>query len=225
LSVKALEGCTESFTIKADDQRVGGGDTGEKIWVAVGTYDIIFNSVLRHKVIREDVVIRESEETIVDFTQELGALLVAGYPELARTLKYSVYQDDSKLNYSSLSVDRPYCVLPGTYTIDFWLLAQEEDAFEVEIRMGERTVVEPDTWPKQVGYMSFADGGTSFRIFDRQTGEPVGYLGGYAAQGGWMVAGVYNIVLTKPYPGFPYENVEIIPGEEIVLDLPEAPSP
>ena len=225
LSVKTLEGCDSSFAVKEDNEIIGTFAAGAETPIAAGTYDIVLYNDFRQEPITKSVVIREGEETLVDFTQELGALLTSRYPRIAKPLHYDVFQGgDSLIEFRS--VGKRYCVLPGIYTIEFTLMAWEM-SFEVEIPAGEVTVVRPETWPKQLGLMAFSETVRSLQIMDQQTGDPVGHAAGYAwvDRTYWMVAETYKIVVKDPYFGLTYENVEIKPGEETVLQLTDQSSP
>jgi len=232
LSVKTLEGCDNSFDIKVGDQRIGGGNAGAKTLVAAGIYDVVFNSDFGEKPIEKGVIVRKGEETVVDFTQKLGMFRLTGYPQREEPLIYWLVQ-----SHYDMYVSKSYCVVPSVYKVNLVPLGGEM-IFDAEVKAGKETIIGPETWPKQLGLISFKDScgygqAPRFRAYDSMTGSQVASndsigISGFAYFGRcpyWIVAGTYRIVISDPYPGLTYDNVEIRAGEETVLKLPETPSP
>jgi hypothetical protein len=193
--VRVLEECNnKSFSIQADGLAIGGGQANTTIPVGEGTYDIIFtNDFDLGKLMTQTVEIQKGEETVVDFTDELGAVLLTNYPAISLSLPFYA---NAELSNKYLFVDEHYCASIGMHTIRLLgsylasagyntnyvvtvgLFDDSEMTFDIEVRDEEQTIIGPDMWPRQLGVVSFAppvQDGMSLKVFDLQTGEQLDY--------------------------------------------------
>lgn len=225
---------------------MGSGEVGAKTLVSIGTYDIVLHSDFEAKPISKSILIRAGEETVVDITQELGVLQLADHPQFKQRLTYHLYSHGEEVGLTHLSIGIQYCGVPGEYQIRFRpreyirsdniftsgffitnaLFPEDKVGFDVEIKAGEKTIVGPETWSKQLGLISFSSKSANPRIDikvdDLQTGTQGDYYRDLSSsESYWILAGKYTIIVTKPYIGLAYEDVEIKVGEETVLELPE----
>lgn len=221
---KECDSTTFYFNIEVDSQSMGVFHTGEEISMAVGTYDTVIQGDLLNNLIRQDVVISEGETTVVDFAQEIGSLILIGYPDLKWPDRFGVSHRNGNSTWAYNGVQ--ICGLPGKYNVTISVIG-EPIVFEIELKAGENTVVGPDTWPEQLGLLSLdpPQGRVSVKVFDMQTGERIGNYPDYVVESidytTWMLPGIYKIVIIDPYPGLIFENVQIRAKEETVLKLPD----
>jgi hypothetical protein len=238
LSFKVFKGCDTQFALQNGDNRVGEGKTSEKTYIAPGIYNLILwkphTKLLGSKPdfgwedlkISESITINEGEETVVNLTQKLGTLLLKGYPNLDEPLEYLVY--DNENNSSSGFIDQQYCLPPGSYGVAFrsyQYMFGENANFNVDIKAGENNIVSPDTWPKPPGLLTFkTKNGTStsfrFEVYDEATSTKIGNGTYNGKERYWISSGTYRIDIITTYIDKKYNDVEIKPGENKILDLP-----
>ncbi|MFN8492081.1 MAG: effector-associated domain EAD1-containing protein [Caldilineaceae bacterium] len=232
LEVKQSEGCRKSYwgyygyfeILDLDGQVIGKGQPGGESFIAAGTYNIVLHVSIGEPLLKQNVVIRKNEKTILDFSGELSTLLIKEHPKLKYELGYRVYKNDKRVSDSSLRIGEAFCIVPGSYSIklfdNLYTFPRSDKAkWDINIKAGENFIVEPKVWAKLVGLLSTSVETVNIEanVTDLQTSEQSNY---YLSTHAWEPIGRYKI-LTKgqPYIGLKFE-VEIKAGEETILPLP-----
>lgn len=239
LLVRVPETCkNKMFVLKSGNFVIGDGEVNTEISVGTGTYDIVFTSDFINSVIRPSVEIGEEESITIDLTDELVTVQLSGYPGIDKPL---IFYANTSLSSRSWLVGEKYCATLGTHKITFvsshqqssylssklvtyGLFDNSEMTFPVEIKSLEDTIIGSEVWPKQLGLVSFnppPQGRLSFQVVDLTTGEPQSYTPFSNPSFFWIPVGKYKIIMADPYPGFTFNEIEIKPGKETVLNLPE----
>ena len=216
------------------DKVINEGKTSTGALIGAGTYDIGllrysggWSLSGRYEFMRiENVNIQEGQNT-VDLTQRIGAILISSHPTFnTKVLGFDLYQAGTKVIYGGPpggESNELYCLPAGPYKTTPLVVGGL--AFDIVIEAGKKKDLAPEVW-KHLGRLSVLSAenlNLKFQVYDQATGNYVTDAGvGFWGQG-WFVAGRYRIVLTEPYPGVTYENVEIKAGEETVLQLPSSP--
>jgi hypothetical protein len=233
-----LEGCNNLTydIVSSRNQGTGSGQANTNKQVAAGTYTITLKSQAGEQLTNQAVV-RQDQTTKVDFTAKLGKLRMKGYPQVGAPW-FAV----SPGGILPLAADYDHCIPAGKYTITFiqfspcygygfacssTTLALFPDkvsaVFDVEVKAGETTVIQPERWPIQVGRLAFLPAMTigSARIEDLQ--NSIQFTRSLNDNSGqyWMLVGKYKITLiNQPYTDTTYE-FEIKAGEQTVLESPQ----
>ncbi len=236
----SLEGCEKlGYSITIDNQTTGNGIANQKTQVAAGIYTIVLQSHFGNKPIKEGVAITQGATTVVDFTKDLGKLRVNGYPQINAPL-YVITPPNSFPIWLLPGSDQ--CGPIGTHQVNFHIGSSGsgvfgsfggityttlipddfEWPFEVEIKAGATTILDPDDWPYQLGRLTFLPAKTIGEAQIETLQDHILFSRSLNNGGGayWMLAGRYKItLLSQPYTGTAYE-FEIKPGEDTTLQLP-----
>lgn len=219
LLVKIPEGCRISYSLQTNGEIIGYGDGGTTVPAAVGTYDVILH-VNGGPVTKPNVAIGEGVESVVDFAQDVGLLRLTTYPGIHQEVYYDLYKGtDSIINSPT---GRLNCVVPGHYTVKLGPFSLKDVTFDVDIAGNRTTEMSAQTWPQQIGLLSFNPlKDVAIRIFDAETGKMLGDSGFWTSGHAWLLPGTYRVVISEPYIGVTYEGVKIEPGQETILQLPD----
>lgn len=218
LTVKGLEECGISYELQQDGEFSGRGGTSRTIEVAAGAYDVVYQNGESKK----HVLVQEGEEAILDISSEIGGLVVTTYSGPGVSIYYKI----PAIGIKDWITDRSstWCLQPGTYNIYYNHVGGSME-LNVEVAGGEVTVVDPVTWPYQLGWLAFEEGNGWFDVYDFQTGDRLGSDSTTdlnTKRVSWLPEGKYKIVLTSPYVGVRYEAVVITAGQGTLLALPTA---
>jgi hypothetical protein len=246
LTVRVPEECgNHGYEIWQNDQLLASGQTtqeGRAIYQ--GTYNIVLKSKFGPADVMENVEIKPGERSVVDLGKTFGILNVKGYPALDHLLMYMV--SGNQTSSERLSSDYDQCGAAGHYTIvipetysfpsiigtgfaRYAIFGKEGFSFDVVIKPGERKDIAPANLPKQLGLISFKSSQSismTVKVYEIVDGERV-MLEDEVSLGSvekyWMVAGTYEMTITNPFVNYPIKDIVIKPGEERVIELPDAP--
>lgn len=221
-----LGGCNYlAFEIRTDDRVTGSGRVGEKMQVSAGTHMLVIKSRFGKEPAKQ-VVIQRGQLTAVDFTPELGKLRVNGYPQIGAP-SYRV--DSNSANW--LASDYDQCGPAGIYEVSFGFTVlfppDIEIRFPVEVKAGETTIVEPVSWPYQLGQVLFSPAKSIGEVQIQDTQKNIQFTRSlnYSSTAYWMLTGTYRMTLLKqPYTGTEYQ-FEIKAGKKIILHDSGRPIP
>ena len=233
----SVEGCDrEDFAAKWGEGTTS-GYVGEERELAAGVYDVILNSDFGNPPVREDILVPKDQTRVVDFTQDLGTLRLEGYPEYIISPGDATWSSGNKLcgptgTYEiTLATHRrscsSFCGIPGgCCTSYYYALFPTKIEFNVEVKVGETTIVSPEDWPQQLGRFMFEPSHIPGNVLveDLQNGTQFdGNLNESVASGYWMFAGKYRLtMLEQPHTGTEYE-FEIKAGKITTLQWPSTP--
>jgi len=147
----------------------------------------------------------------------LGSILISKHP-LFPEVEFS-YTLSPKEGYfqTENSLDAKTCVPAGTYEIESRTLVGKLSVVQVE--EGKDKDISTQVWP-QVGLLVLkgGDASTKFKVYDAVTDEPLS-LQDVEGASVWFVPGKYRIVMTQPYPGLTFNDVEINANVKKELEL------